>query len=161
VTRGTTKTYENSLGGEIEGLESTLSFDLGAPFNWNRSLALFLNTTNIFKSEEEEPDGTVKDTHNVAEYTYNYGIRYDDGLLDAKLHVRNQGPMKDTDWKTAGYPEIEYPSFTVVDLVTGVNFFKHHRITLKVDNILDEDYYEKKGYPKPGRAFYASYRYKF
>jgi vitamin B12 transporter len=161
VTRGTTTTYENSLGGEIEGLESTLSFDLGAPFNWNRSLALFINTTNIFKSEEEEPDGTVKDTHNVAEYTYNYGIRYDDGLLDAKLHVRNQGPMKDTDWNAAGYPEIEYPSFTVVDLVTGVNFFKHHRITLKVDNILDEDYYEKKGYPKPGRAFYASYRYKF
>jgi vitamin B12 transporter len=161
VTRGTTTTYENSLGGEIQGLESTLSFDLGALADWNRTLALFVNATNIFKSEEEEPDGTMKDTHNVAEYTYNYGIRYDDGLLDAKLHVRNQGPMKDTDWNTAGYPEIEYPSFTVVDLAAGVNFLKHHRCTLKIDNILDEDYYEKKGFPKPGRAFYISYRYEF
>ncbi|MGD8846653.1 MAG: TonB-dependent receptor, partial [Desulfobacteraceae bacterium] len=161
VTEGTFTTYENSLGGEIEGLESMLSFDLGVPLHWNRSLALFFNATNIFKSEEEQTDGTVKDTHNVAEYTYNYGVKYDDGLIDAKLHVRNQGPMKDTDWNAAGYPEIEYPSFTVVDLVAGVNFYIHHRVTLKVDNIFDEHYYEKKGYPKPGRAFYTSYRYMF
>ncbi len=24
-----------------------------------------------------------------------------------------------------------------------------------------KDYYEKKGFPKPGRAFYASYKYEF
>jgi vitamin B12 transporter len=161
VTEGYTTTYENSLGGQAEGLESTLSLDFGALLNWNRSLVLFVNATNIFKSEEEQPDGTMKDTHNVAEYTYNYGVRYGDRLLDAKLHVRNQGPMKDTDWNAAGYPEIEYPSFTVVDLVAGVKFLRHHRLTLKVDNLFDEDYYEKIGFPKPGRAFYANYRYKF
>lgn len=161
VTEGNITTYENSLGGEAEGLESALSFDFGTLFNWNRSLALFVNATNIFESEEEQPDGKMKDTHNVAEYTYNYGVRYEDGLLDAKLHARNQGPMKDTDWNAAGYPEIEYPSFTVVDLVAGVNFLQHHRLALKVDNLFDEDYYEKKGFPKPGRAFYAGYRYKF
>ena len=69
--------------------------------------------------------------------------------------------MKDADWNTAGYPEIEYPAFTVVDLVASVTFLEHHRLTLKTDNILDEDYFEKKGYPKPGRAFFASYKYKF
>jgi vitamin B12 transporter len=161
VTVGNRTSYENSLGGEIEGLESMLSFDLGVPFNWNRSLELFVNATNYFTAEEEQPDGTMKDIHNVAEFTYNYGIKYDDGFFDAKLHVRNQGPMKDTDWNAAGYPEIEYPSFTVVDLAAAVNFLDHHRITLKVDNILDEDYYEKKGFPKPGRAYYANYRYSF
>ncbi len=161
VTRGYTTTYENSLGGEIAGLESALSFDFGALFNWRRSFGLFFNATHILKSEEEQADGTMKDTHNVAEYTYNYGIRYDDDLLDAKLHFRHQGPMKDTDWNAAGYPEIEYPSFTVVDLVTGVNFLAHHRVILKIDNIFDEDYYEKKGYPKPGRCFYAGYKYMF
>lgn len=161
VTVGNTTTYENSLGGEIEGLESVFSYDLGVPFNWNRSLTLFLNATHYFTTEEEQPDGAVKDIHNVAEYTYNYGIKYEDGLINAKVHVRNQGPMKDTDWNAAGYPEIEYPSFTVVDLVAGVNFLNHHRITLKVDNIFDEDYFEKKGYPKPGRAYFASYRYSF
>lgn len=76
----------------------------------------------------------MKDTHNVAKYTYNYGIRYVDGLFESKLHVRDQGKMKDTDWNAAGYSEIEYPTFTVVDLVTGVTFLKHHRLTLKIDN---------------------------
>jgi outer membrane cobalamin receptor len=69
--------------------------------------------------------------------------------------------MKDRDWVTAGYPEIEYPSFTVVDLMVGMSFLDNHQISLKVDNLLDKDYYEKKGYNKPGRAFYASYSYKF
>ena len=161
VTRGNTGTYENSLGAEMDGLETTLSFDIGAPLNWDRSLALFVNATHMFKAEEEQPDGTMKDTHNVAKYTVNYGIQYDDGMIDGKLHCRNQGMMKDTDWNAAGYPELEYPSFTVVDLVVGVTLLEHHRLTLKAENFLDEDYYEKKGFPKPGRAFYASYRYEF
>lgn len=161
VTRGNTGTYENSLGAEMDGLETTLSFDIGAPLNWDRSLTLFVNATHMFKAEEEQPDGTMKDTHNVAKYTVNYGIQYDDGMIDGKLHCRNQGMMKDTDWNAAGYPELEYPSFTVVDLVVGVTLLEHHRLTMKAENLFDEDYYEKKGFLKPGRAFYASYRYEF
>ncbi|MCF6188474.1 MAG: TonB-dependent receptor [Desulfobulbaceae bacterium] len=56
---------------------------------------------------------------------------------------------------------MEYPSFTVVDLVLGVNFLEHHRVALKVDNLFDKDYYEKKGFPKPGQSFFVSYRYTF
>jgi vitamin B12 transporter len=161
VQTGNLKTYENGLGAEIEGLETMLSFDIGAPLGWERSLALFANSTHIFKAEEEQSDGTMKDIQNVAEYTINYGIRYGDGLFDGKVNVRNQGKMKDTDWVTAGYPEIEYPSFTVVDLALGVTLFNHYRLLFKIDNIFDMDYYEIKGYPKPGRAFYASYGFKF
>ncbi len=161
VTRGYTTTYENSLGAEIEGLETSFSFDIGAPLNWDRSVSLFVNATHMFKAEEEQPDGTMSDIHNVADYTVNYGIQYDDGMFDGKLHCRTQGRMKDTDWTAAGYPEIEYPSFTVVDLAVGMTFREHHRFSLKVDNLLDKYYYEKKGYPKPGRGIYASYRYEF
>jgi outer membrane cobalamin receptor len=69
--------------------------------------------------------------------------------------------MRDTDWVSAGYPEIEYPSFTVVDLVLGYNFLEHHRVALTIDNLFDKDYYEKKGYPKPGQSFFLSYKYTF
>ena len=158
---GNYKTYENGLGAEIEGLETMVSFDIGAPLGWDRSLELFANATHIFKAEEEQSDGTMKDIHNVAEYTINYGIQYNDGRFDGKVHVRNQGMMKDTDWNAAGYPEIEYPSFTVVDLAIGTTLFDHHRLLFKIDNIFDKDYYEKKGYPKPGRCFYASYSFQF
>ncbi|WP_456386963.1 TonB-dependent receptor plug domain-containing protein [Desulfolithobacter sp.] len=161
VTAGNTTTYQNSLSAEMEGLETELSFDIGAPMNWDRSLELFVNATYMFKAEEEEPGGTMGDIHNVADYTINYGLQYSDEMFEARLNFRNQGPMKDTDWTAAGYPEIEYPSFTVADLVVGISFKEHHRFTLKLDNLFDEYYYEKKGYPKPGRGIYASYRYRF
>ncbi len=163
VDRGFVTTYENSLGAEMEGLEANLSFDLGAPLNWDRSLFFVVNSTHIFKAEEEEEEGVYKDIHNVADYTINYGIEYEDGLFDGKLHVRNQGPMRDTDWNSpiTPRPEVEYPSFTVVDLVMGVNFHDHRRVSLKIDNLFDQDYYEKKGYPKPGQSFFVNYEIKY
>ncbi len=161
VTSGNVTTYENSLSAEMRGLETMFSFDLGAPLGWERSLTFYLNSTHMFRAKEEQPGGTWLDIYNVANYTLNYGIQYDDGTVDARLHFRTQGKMKDTDWTAAGYPETEYPSFTVADLVVGVNFLRHHRLTLKVDNLFDEYYYEKKGFPKPGVAIYAGYTYRF
>ncbi len=161
VTMGNTTTYENSLGAEKDGLETTFNFDIGAPLDWESSLSFFVNSTHMFRAEEEQPSGSMRDTQNVAKYTVNYGIQYDDGVFDGKLHFRSQGRMKDTDWNAAGYPEVEYPSFTVADLVIGASFLEHHRLSLKADNIFDKDYYEKRGFPKPGRAFYVSYTYNF
>lgn len=158
---GNLRTYTNSLDAEIQGLESSISFDLGVPLAWNRSLKLYFNATNIFKAEEELDSGRMQDIQNVADSTYNYGIGYDDGMIDGRLHFRTVGPMRDTDWVTAGYPEIAYPTFTVVDLVVGCNFLDHHRVALTVDNLLDKDYYEKKGYPKSGQSFFVSYSYTF
>lgn len=161
TTSGTTTSYGNSLSAEMEGLESSLSFDLGAPLNWGRKLAFLINATHMFKAEEELANRTTRDILNVAKYTVNYGIQYDDGLFDGLLHLRNQGRMKDNDWNAPGYPVIEYPTFTVVDLMVGVTLQTHHRVILKADNLFDRDYYEKKGYPMPGRSFFATYRYTF
>ncbi|WP_457573113.1 TonB-dependent receptor [Desulfolithobacter sp.] len=161
VTIGNTTTYENSLSAEMDGLETELSFDIGAPLGWDRSVELFINTTHIFTAQEEQADGSMKDIHNVADYTLNYGVQYSDDIVEARLHFRSQGQMKDTDWTVAGYPETEYPSFTVADLVVTATVQERHRLSLKVDNLFDEYYYEKKGYPKPGRGIYLSYRYQF
>jgi len=49
----------------------------------------------------------------------------------------------------------------VADIVLAVNFYTHHKLTFTVDNLFDEDYYEKKGFPKPGRAFFVSYTFSF
>lgn len=161
VQTGNIKTYINSLGADIQGIETSISFDFGVPFHWGRSVKAYFNSTTILKAEEELSAGVMQDIYNVADYTYNYGLEYDDGVWDGRLHFRTVGPMRDTDWVTAGYPEIEYPSFTVTDLVVGYNFLQHHRVALTIDNLFDEDYYEKKGYPKPGQSFFVSYTYKF
>lgn len=161
VTEGLVTTYENSLGAETQGIEVDAGFDLGKVLDWNRSLKFYFNSTTIITAEEELPDGSTKDIHNVADYTYNYGVRYDDGRFDGNFHFRTVGEMRDTDWNAAGYPEIEYPSFTVADIVVGYNFLNQHRLALTIDNLFDEDYYEKKGYPQPGRAFYLTYSFSF
>ncbi len=161
VTNGNTTTFENSLGAVMEGLESDLSFDVGAPLEWERSVSLFVNATYMLKAEEEVAGGAKRDIQNVAEYILNYGLQYDDGRFDGKLHFRSRGRMKDTEWNTAGFPETEYPAFTVVDLVLRTAFFEKNRLTLKIDNLFDKDYFEKKGFPKPGRAVYAGYDYQF
>lgn len=161
VRFGNITTYENSLGAEKQGIETMLSFDIGAPLGWDRSLSIFLNATHMLKAEEDIEGGHTRDIHNVAKYTMNYGIQYYDGMIDGKLHFRTQGGMKDTDWNAAGWPELEYPSFTVADIAVGINLLDHHRLALKVDNIFDEDYYEKKGFQKPGRSFFLSHRYQF
>ncbi|MGV1099492.1 TonB-dependent receptor plug domain-containing protein [Thiovibrio sp. JS02] len=161
VTSTTTTTYENSLSAEMAGLETELSLDIGAPLHWHRSLVFFVNSTHMLTAEEEESPAIMRDIHNVAKHTVNYGLQYAGGAFDARLQCRRQGRMKDTDWNTAGYPEVEYPSFTVADLVIGFSFPSNHRLTVKADNLFNEEYYEKKGFPKPGRAFFASYRYEF
>lgn len=161
VQEGNVKTYINSMDAEIQGVETMFSFDVGAVLDWEPSLRLYFNGTNLFKAEEELPGGGMKDIQNVADYTYNYGIEYDDDTFDAKLHFRTVGLMRDTDWVSAGYPEIEYPSFTVVDFVLGADFLEHHRLALTIDNLFDKNYYEKKGYPKPGRGFFVSYTFSF
>lgn len=71
------------------------------------------------------------------------------------------GRVSNTDWNDAERPEIEYPNFTVVGLSLGVKFHEHRNVSLKIENLFDEDYYEKKGYPKPGRSFFVSYEIKY
>ncbi|MBU1342280.1 MAG: TonB-dependent receptor, partial [Proteobacteria bacterium] len=160
-TTGLVTTYENSLGAQISGMEYLVSFNLGTPLKLGRSLTFFVNGTRIFNAQEEQTDHTMKDTQNVANHTINYGVSYDDGLIQARLNARSQGMMKDTDYNAAGSPEVTYPGFTVVDLSAGVNFMDHHKIMIKIDNLLGHDYYEKKGFPKPGQSFSVSYRVAF
>ncbi len=160
-TIGLTGTYQNTLGAEMHGLEYMLSYDIGVPLKWDRSLSFFFNGTSYFDATEELTTGIERDIHNVASHTYNYGISYDDGMFDSKLHFRKQGRMKDTDWNDPLRPEVRYPGFTVVDFVSGRTFLENHKIIFKIDNLLDKDYYEKKGFPKPGRGLFLSYRYTF
>ena len=161
VVSGTVKTYQNGLGAEMQGIEYSASFDLGVPLGWEQELSLFVNGTSMVKAEEERAPGVWNDIHNVAKYTVNAGVRYAGDRLDARLNVRTVGRMKDTDWTAAGWPEITCPSFTVADLVVGWNVAEHHRLLLAADNLFNRDYYEKKGYPKPGRSFFLSYRYTY
>ena len=88
VQTGNLKTYVNSLGADIQGIETSLSFDFGVPLHWNRSVKAYFNATTLLKAEEELTAGVMQDIYNVADYTYNYGLEYDDGVWDGRLHFQ-------------------------------------------------------------------------
>lgn len=53
----------------------------------------------------------------------------------------------------------EYPDFLVFDLYARWNLAPEHRLSLQVDNLEDEYYFEKGDYPFAGRSYYVAYRY--
>lgn len=156
----TVTSYTNADSAEMNGFEFELSWDLGAAMKWNRKVEFFANATWFLKAEEKV-SGVVRDIYNVSHEKYTGGINYDDGTLFGRFLARYMGERKDNDWYTPGYPEITYDPFVVCDLVVGVRFLKHHTLTLNLDNIFDEYYYEKPEYPLPGRAVYAKYTLNF
>ncbi len=151
-------TFENAVEARMEGLEVELNWDAGVFFKWDRSVSLFSNATRLFEATEKRPGEEEDDIHNVARWKVNYGISYDDGRINTRLLARYVGSRKDYDWYSPGYPEITYKGFTVVDLVAGIKFKRQHEVTLKVNNIFDEYYYEKPEFPLSGRAWYLSYK---
>ncbi len=154
-------TYENTFEAKIRGLEGEFSFDTGTLANLNYSINLFVNFTRLFKAEERLSTGT-QDIRNVADIKINYGLEYDDGyFFNGRVTARHVGHRKDTDWATSGSPEVENPSFTVVDLAANFQMAKHHRLSLQIDNVFDKYYYETKGYPLPGRSFSGKYTIMF
>lgn len=154
-------TYENAEEAQIRGLEGELSVDIGAIADLDRSIRVFVNFTRLFRAEETLSTGH-QDIRNIAHTKVNYGLEYDDGhIFNAKLAVRYVGERKDTDWTVRGAPEVENPSFSVVDLAFNFNFAQHHNLNLQIANVFDKYYWETKGYPLPGRSFFAKYTFVF
>ena len=159
-------TYINANKGEIRGLEGELSYDFGALKNNRYSLRTFINATKTFKAEEITiaADGTrtKKDIYNIADFTASYGVEFNNRKgINTRLSGRYAGHRKDTDFNDPKSPEIVYPAFMVVDFYAGYTYARKHTIGLFVNNITDENYYEKRGYNLQGRNISIRYSITF
>ena len=157
----TLTTYENAIDATIRGIELEFSWNAGSFFNLGRTIEFFVNASHLFKAEEDLPDSGPSDIHNVAHWKVNAGIQYDDGTIFSRLLARYMGKRKDYDWYSPGYPVITYDDFLTFDLTVGLRLFGRHEVTLNIENLTDEYYYEKPEFPLPGRAFYLTYTLKF
>jgi vitamin B12 transporter len=149
----TTSTYINVDEAEIRGLEASLAYDLGALSGWSHSLRLFTNASRIFRAEQIA--GAIRSPIlNVAGLNLNAGVEFDDlQRLAARLTGRYVGERQDTDfsdWMNPG--TVTFPSFLVLDAAADVRFGSRYTVGARVENITDENYYEVRGYPLPGRA---------
>lgn len=163
---GTRTTYINANRGEIRGLEGELSYDFGALQNSRYLLRTFLNATKTFKAEEitiaANGTQTKRDIYNVADLTTSYGVEYNNLKgFDVRLTGRYTGHRKDTDFNDPRFPEIVYPEFMVVDFYTAYTYARKHTLALFINNITDENYYEKRGFNLQGRNINVRYALSF
>lgn len=177
---GTVSTYVNASQAEMEGIEWRLGYDLGALADYRYSLRLFTNATHYLTKEEtaqsvrvdaarlagrrdfrpEEVFGalvfegeTTSEIRNVADRTINYGVEFDDlRRFSTRLTGRYVGEREDIDFSDFTRPaDVRYPAFMTLDLVSTVRFAERFSASLLVDNLTDENYYEKRGFNLPGR----------
>lgn len=144
--------YANVGAGRIAGWQCELGFDLGAALGWPIAARGFGAWTRIWYATEGDAD-----IHNVADWNVRYGVELAGPRWAARALARYRGAMKDTDWNAAGYPEVVYPTWTVIDVVGAVTVADGHRVTLELRNVGDVYYYEKQGYPLMGRSAMVRY----
>lgn len=163
-------TYKNADDSEISGLEAEVSYDFGAKYDYDYSLRVFANSNIIIKAEDitkesGEPD-LVEDINNVADLTLGYGVEYAPASSWLfRLQGRYVGDRLDNDFSNLDADRrgslIEYAPYMTLDAVVGYTYQEKHRLTLKIDNLTDENYYEKRGFNLPGRYIGLRYTYLF
>ncbi|HEX2091232.1 MAG TPA: TonB-dependent receptor [Longimicrobiaceae bacterium] len=180
VPVGSVTTWVNANRARMEGIEWRLGYDLGALAGSRYSLRLFANATHYLNREEttrsvqvdaarftgrtdfrpEEVVGalvfgaaTDRDIFNVANATLNYGVEFDDlERFSTRLTGRYVGERLDVDFSDfSRVSDIEYPAFMTLDLVSTVRLAERYSVSVIVDNLTDENYYEKRGFNLPGR----------
>ncbi|MCY3840732.1 MAG: TonB-dependent receptor [Gammaproteobacteria bacterium] len=147
--------YVNSLGSRMYGMELDYSHSLSS------HVTVFSNVTHYFSRREELPNAGERNILNVASNTVRVGVDLDFGGMSSRLSARYVEGRQDNDWNVAGIPIIDYPDFTVVDFTTRYQVANAHALLLEVNNLLDEYYYEKKGFPLSGIAFALKYQLDF
>lgn len=166
VEIGSLLTYVNANKANINGFEAEFSWDFGTLAAKDYSLKLFANATKTSKAREVtiNADGskTNRDIYNVADFTSTYGLEFNNLKgLDLRLSGRYVGKRKDTDFNDNRSPEIVYPEFMTIDFGAGYTYNKKHTISFLMNNITDENYYEKRGYNLAGRNFSLKYNLSF
>lgn len=145
----------NGLDAHISGLDIEAEQRVGA------RVGLFANATHYFHRQERLASGTEQDILNVARTTVRAGVDVDFGRIGARVAGRYVGGRKDNDFNAPGFPIIDYDNFTVVDASATYRLARQHSVLVAINNLFDEFYYEKLGFPLQGASFKLSYRLGF
>jgi vitamin B12 transporter len=145
----------NGLDAHISGLE------IEADHRLHARVGVFANTTHYFSRKERLASGLEQDILNVPVHTIRAGVDVDLGRLSARVSGRYVVGRKDNDFNRPGFPIVDYDDFTVVDASASYRLARQHAVVVSVNNLFDEFYYEKLGYPLQGASLKAFYRIGF
>ncbi|MFH1216804.1 MAG: TonB-dependent receptor [Pseudomonadota bacterium] len=154
------QTWENVGKARISGFEANASCDLGARFGWSYEVRPYINMVYLDRYEDLDSHEELK---YISDLNGSYGISVSDyDSLSARLNFSYRGEQTIDDWESGAFPApiINSGGFTVADLTMSkkvLDFQEYGSFTLtgKITNLFDTDYAYVKGYPMPGRMFYA------
>ena len=73
----------------------------------------------------------------------NIGIHYSDKIFKVGLTAKYSGNFHDI---SNGFPEYTMPHFLVMNLYSSYNFNKHFQLFINTQNILNNTFFDVKGY---------------
>lgn len=179
------KTFANGDKARLSGLELLLSYDLGSLTNYKFSLRAYLNATLMFDSKMYNK---IKDLWSemllVRKQNMTFGLDFRYKAFELGLKGRYAGSSVDSNWNTkdssgkpirtelpklleAEYPQIKKngqilnPRFMTFDASAHYAIIEGLRLSLHLNNLLDEHYFEKDGYNMPGRNILLGLSYRF
>ena len=156
--------YFNSDRSYIRGLEFSFSYDFGAAADKPYMLKPFVSINHFFKYvDTKETNGITTESLmiNIAKDNYIYGLDYGNSKFSGRINGRYVGKRWDRNYNDILRPMIELPSFMTIDANVSYKINSIHEVGLYVDNITDENYYEKRGYNMAGRNFKIKYIFNF
>jgi vitamin B12 transporter len=147
-----TSTYKNVDEAESKGIELAAFFQ---PVDDLSFRASYTYTDTEDKTTREDLLRRAKNKIG-AEVNYRFLERG-----NVNLGATYVGERDDYDLSTWPATRIELDSYTLVNLAASFDVTENVRIFARVDNLLDEDYEEVKGYGTPGIAGYAGAKVSF
>lgn len=145
-------TYVNANRARMQGVE------LMALWRFTPGWSLGLSGTRMLKSRDLVGNRWV-DANNVPRQTWRLILEGQHGPWSGRLALRHVGSRKDLDWvNPATYGQQQsYAPYSVADLSLRYQLTGQHALQLSVDNLTDKFYWEKFGFPQPGRQFKLTY----
>lgn len=134
-------TYKNIGKAQVRGLE------MGVSIKPVRELQLRIDYTSTQTKDKETGRQLLRRPRNK----YACSLSYTFPKAQLNLKVVYTGSYKD-------FPYLSLPGYTKVDLAASYNLTPKLQLFGRINNLLDEDYEEVKGYGTPGFSCYGGIR---
>ncbi len=141
---------------EIIGAEITTLYQPIKQLSFNANYAFNHSTIKEFKGSTEEKDLTGKYLIEVPKHMVYMGATWNNRYFNTTLLYNYISSQWYDDENT-----ILIKEYHTVDLQLSKEFFEKLNVSLNIQNILDNEYIDRKGYLSPGRYIMAEVAYKF
>ncbi len=144
--------YTNIAKAKTQGVE------LSASIHASESLVLRGSYTYTDTEDKDTGLALLRRARNKAGLDANYRLSTKANL---NLGVHYVGKRSDVDYSAYPYPRVEMPGYVLANIAASYNLTRNFQVFCRIDNLLNRDYEEVKGYGTPGISAFGGIRIPF